>query len=113
MSLINPNDPLAESLVTLLGKEEAEAVIGEILTGYEVKKTFSQVRQVALARAVAGGHRSMEGLGQNIAVVDETAYYYWQGREPGCWGDKKFLKEFLRDNPACRVPYQPKATVLL
>jgi hypothetical protein len=65
-------------------------------------------RQELHAKKSAQGRRSIDGLGQCVAVVDSYSHAYWNQREPGCWSDDKFIKEFLRDNPAARV--QSKGT---
>ena len=43
-------------------------------------------------------------FGQHKARIETTSYHYW-GKRLGykCWGDRKFIKEYLRDNPESRV----------
>ena len=43
-------------------------------------------------------------LGQHKARIDPTSYHHW-GKRLGyeCWNDRKFMKEYLRDNPESRV----------
>lgn len=62
------------------------------------------VRQKIHAKRVAHGRKSLNGLGQPYLSVDTHAYHYW-GQRLGyeCWKDNQFLREFHRDNEACRV----------
>ena len=48
-------------------------------------------------------YRHMDGLGEMRGSIPATAYQLWEQREPGCWGDKKFVKKYLQDNPEVRV----------
>ena len=43
-------------------------------------------------------------FGQHRARIESTSYHYW-GKRLGysCWNDRKFMKEYLRDNPESRV----------
>lgn len=61
-------------------------------------------RQTEAAIEHRGTHRSMDGVGRLRMVITPDAFHYW-GRRLGyeCWRDKAFLREFERDNPACRV----------
>jgi len=45
----------------------------------------------------------VDGLGEMTASIDSRSFHYWNNREPGCWNDKQFTKEYLRDNPEARV----------
>jgi hypothetical protein len=47
--------------------------------------------------------KTVEGLGQLTAVFDLQNYLRWDQENPGCWGDKTFSREFIRDNPAVRA----------
>jgi hypothetical protein len=48
------------------------------------------------------------------ARIPEESYHYW-GMRMGyaCWRDDGFMKEFLRDNPECRVNSKAENTTLL
>ena len=55
----------------------------------------------ALARKAnpeMGSARS-DGLGQLKAPIPAREYFRWHQQERGCWGDKQFIKEWVRDNP--------------
>lgn len=52
----------------------------------------------------------MDGVGQLKATIPAREYFRWQQYKPGCWADKQFVKEFLRDNPAFRAKAPDKRT---
>lgn len=68
------------------------------------EKVMAGVRQSKIARDLGQNRRSLEGLGRPRLEVDTWAFHYW-GQRLGykCWKDPQFLREFERDNPACRV----------
>jgi len=37
--------------------------------------------------------------------IPATSYLHWQRKKPGCWDDKQFCKEYLRDVPEARVKH--------
>tara|TARA_R100000458_G_C8256881_1_gene232885 strand:+ start:1036 stop:1380 length:345 start_codon:yes stop_codon:yes gene_type:complete len=45
----------------------------------------------------------LEGVGQLKATIPARDYFRWLQFKPGCWSDKQFVDEYLRDNPACRT----------
>ena len=45
----------------------------------------------------------LEGVGQLKATIPARDYFRWMQFNPGCWSDKQFNDEYLRDNPACRT----------
>ena len=67
------------------------------------RRFFTKRRQARAARLLQEGRKSVDGLGAPVAEIDMEAYVAWQRKYPGCWKDKQFLREFLRDNEACRV----------
>ena len=48
------------------------------------------------------GSAKMDGLGQLKAVIPAREYFRWHQSHEGCWGDKSFIREFVRDNPEMR-----------
>lgn len=74
------------------------------------QRVFSQ-QDAAFSEARANGaanhskeYHHAEGLGQMKASIPPTAYHYWGQREGyDVWGDKKFVKKYLEDNPDVRV----------
>lgn len=71
---------------------------------HNAEKNVVGVRQRLAAKQNGQGRKSINGLGQPYLQVDDFAYHYW-GQRLGykCWKDKQFLKEFWRDNEACRI----------
>ena len=59
-------------------------------------------RQRAAARL--GGER-VTGPDMQVKFAILPAYYHYWGQRLGyeCWEDEQFVREFLRDNPECRV----------
>jgi hypothetical protein len=86
----------------------------ELRLGFALELELAKQRQTKLA---AFNHRhprrAIEGIGQTMLSIDpvlramaERAY----GK--GCWQDRGFVREALRDNPDLRVPYfSAKTTV--
>ena len=81
------------------------------------EKTAEHLRQRVLsernsiaanAKAIAADNSSkeyghIEGMGAMTASIDPASYHYWHNREPGCWSDEQFVREYLRDVPEARV----------
>jgi hypothetical protein len=85
-----------------------ENLVGELETelrrGWLRNQVEAKAAAQSNARFNAERHKSVEGLGQKIATIPATAYHFWgQKLGYGCWSDKAFMDEFLRDNPECRV----------
>jgi hypothetical protein len=75
-----------------------------IRLGLNKEKVLAEQRQRETARYEAMIPRqTVDGLGQLTAVIDLQTYLRWHHYQPGCWNDKKFGKEFVRDNPAVRA----------
>lgn len=56
---------------------------------------------------------TIDGLGQEIAEIPLHFFLKWAETEPGCWKDKQFVKEFIRDNPEVKSARpQPKKTLV-
>lgn len=59
-------------------------------------------------------HIGVEGLGQCVMRVGVDAFYYWGHREGfGCWQDKGFRREFMRDNESVRVRNVPRTASII
>ena len=83
------------------------AVQRELIEGQHARNVLALHQAGALQRevaAAAGEHRTADGLGQLKLRITPDAYHFW-GQRLGydCWKDKQFLREFARDNEACRV----------
>lgn len=86
-------------------------VVRELCSGRRLADVIV-ARQKAVAAAQVP-RTTIEGLGQHVLTLAPEAYHYWNKRAPGCWRDKKFRREFARDNPEARVPYQPKTATII
>lgn len=76
----------------------------ELRTGWLKNQIEAKVEVKKFAKANTIRHKSVEGLGQLVARIPTTAYHFWgQKLGYGCWNDKAFMDEFLRDNPELRV----------
>ncbi len=79
--------------------------LNKIVTKQETYEKFmAQRRQQEIAATLGQDRNSVEGLGRPRLEVDSYAHAYW-GTRLGfqCWKDPAFLREFERDNEACRV----------
>lgn len=47
-------------------------------------------------------------LGEEVLEVDPDIFFAWDILHNGCWNDKSFVREFARDNDACRAKKPPK-----
>lgn len=76
----------------------------ELRNGWQRNKVQAATEAKSNAQFNQMRHKSVEGLGQKIATIPVMAYHFWgQKLGYGCWNDKGFMDEFLRDNPECRV----------
>lgn len=76
----------------------------ELRTGWNKNRVDAEIQSKKTAKLNNERHKSIEGLGALKARIPPTAYHFW-GQKLGydCWNDKGFMREFLRDNPDCRV----------
>lgn len=87
----------------------------ELVRGFDFERNTAELRQ----RQVAGSintqpHVPIEGVGRCIARIDAGAFHYWGQRETyECWEDRKFVKEFIRDNESVRVNNVPKTASII
>ena len=85
----------------------AEDVIHEaaqLLKQSEQARLRSCHDRLTRAHIAGGGERPFFQNGFSRAMIDPASYHYW-GQRLGyeCWDDEQFMKEYLRDNPLCRV----------
>jgi len=82
-----------EEMAERLAKSNREAMIRE---KHEYKERSRQIRKNAENFNFGGGFRGK-------AVIDSATYFRHEQQNPGCWADKSFTKEMLRDNPEMRL----------
>ena len=89
-------DSLPADERALVGKHLRARVHSELNGAYEGAKQIAKDNHNT-------EYRAMDGVGEMTASIDSRSYHYWAQKEPGCWNDPKFTKEYLRDNPEARV----------
>lgn len=76
----------------------------EFRRGWQMKRVEAEVASKRAAKYTQMRHKSIDGIGQKIGSIPGDAYHFWGIKLGyGCWDDKQFMSEFLRDNPQCRV----------
>jgi hypothetical protein len=106
---------LIESLTQVIPEHLHAEVAQELARGWrleEVRAKHAAAQSAKLNRSLE--HREVKGLGRLVARIPAQSFAYWNNRKgmQGCWNDKQFFKEFLRDNPECAVTNQHKNTVV-
>ena len=74
------------------------------LEKYEAKKREIECGKENLHGGV------MDGVGQLKATIPAREYFRWMQFKRGCWGDKQFVNEFIRDNPSFKAKSFNKKT---
>lgn len=93
---------------------DPSAVKDELISGRQLKLNLAGIKQRQIAgETAAHDFHPIDGIGGCTARIDLDAYFYWAMREKGCWSDKQFVKEFLRDNPETRVKSQSRETTII
>ena len=84
--------------------ELAHGLENEFRKGWQKNRIEAEIQSKKYGAINRERHKSVEGLGQLVARIPETAFHFW-GQKLGynCWNDSAFMKEFLRDNPELRV----------
>lgn len=107
---------LIETLTQVIPEHLKDEVARELANGWrleEIKARHAAQQLGKLNRDVA--HKSVKGLGRLVARIPSQAFHYWNKKDgmTGCWDDKAFMNEFLRDNPECKVTNQEIKTVVI
>lgn len=107
------DDSIAEGLLTL-GSDLYSAVERELRLGFEFerKRAFARQRKLAAAN-LRNPRRTIDGMGQITMSIDPVLRVLTErqfGR--GCFKDKRFVRELLRDNPELRVTMEKKASIV-
>lgn len=101
------DEAFADSIAAWGGRELLDAVLDEFRMGWEREKTEAIMRQQRIGAACSRlESAAIEGMGYIDMDIEAASYFYWHHREPGCWKDKKFRKDYKRDNPGCVVKYR-------
>ncbi len=92
--------------------------LDELRTQAKAEEPAEKAKAVAdMARTAkeleARGSDFVEGRGQAIGSIPARIYFRWNNMLPGCWRDKQFVAEFLKDNPQCCAPgFKPRPSEL-
>lgn len=81
-------DTLSRNIVLGIGREK-------VLQENRMKDNARLERMTA--------RKTVDGLGQLTAIIDLENYLRWDQQNPGCWGDKQFSREYIRDNEEVRA----------
>lgn len=95
-----------QSELNYSSKEDRD--VRDVLVAWEqARRARAQVEMVETARTLGQRRffQSPEGFGGYIGSnINAESFHYWGQREGyGCWNDKQFNHEYLRDNPYARV----------
>ena len=93
-----------ESIHDAIPSDLLVPMLEEFRTGWELRKVQAHTQRKMMVQLNQQLHRQVDGLGQLSMRIPVDSYHYW-GQRLGyaCWKDNKFVAEFLRDNPECKV----------
>src|SRR5882724_9410201 len=101
---LSPDAP--EEIITQLSKSPALAKHKEeFIKGARARQQLMIWRQERLNSVnQLLEHRRSEALGEKIASIDMEVYFQMMELYgPDCWGDPKFIEDFLEKNPGTRI----------
>jgi hypothetical protein len=83
----------------------ARSITDEVVSQLPDEKRKAEREMIQTAKELAErGSDWADGRGQAIGSIPSRVYMRWQLMLPGCWQDRSFVQEFLKDNPQCRAP---------
>lgn len=92
------------SLLPVFSAAEADALNDRVLREAPAEKVRAVLAQAQIGRALDTlGSCQVPGIGQRVGAIDLRTFLRWHQQYPGCWNDKAFRDEFLRDNPQCKA----------
>jgi hypothetical protein len=94
-----------QNLVANLPPEMLDGLLEEIRTGRMLEEVRAESTNKQIGAATHQEEvKALEGVGRLRMEIEPTSYHFW-GQKLGyqCWKDGTFLREYERDNPACRV----------
>jgi hypothetical protein len=96
-----------EQIAAAGGNELLRAVEDEFRMGWQAQTALVLAQQQRMAEACTRlESAAVDGLGHIDGDIPADSWFYWNHREPGCWKDSKFRKEYFRDNPQFKVRYR-------
>ena len=113
MRALSPDAP--KEIITQLSKSPALAAHKEeFIKGARARQQLMIWRQERLNSVnQLLEHRRSEALGEKIASIDMDVYFQMMELYgPDCWGDPKFIEDFLEKNPGTRIRIEnPNLTI--
>ncbi len=107
-----------ESFAEAFGLAGLDELHREMRFGCHARAVVQHFEQERACQKLHGGGagasvRPIEDLGTPELQVTEFAFHYW-GQRLGydCWDDPEFIREFGRDNEACRVNCRSERTII-
>ena len=89
-----------------IDEDMTQAMLKKVSSIFHARQMLQcqEAEKVQRLAAHEGGERMCFETGEVKMSVHPAFYHYW-GCRLGyeCWQDKQFCREYLRDNPACRV----------
>lgn len=83
----------------------AREITDQIVANLPAEKRKAEQDMLKTAKELeARGSDWADGRGQAIGSIPPRIYMRWALLLPGCWQDRQFVMEFLKDNPQCRAP---------
>lgn len=103
-----------QSIAEAIPSDLLKPMLEEFRTGWNLRKVQAMAKRQLMGKLNEKHHGFVDGLGQMTMRIDPDSYHYW-GLRLGyaCWKDKQFVKEYLRDNPECKVNSRPTKTTLV
>ena len=118
MSEIQIWGDFARDLAATRGEEFVKDFCATLADEHRAEQEVAFSHQQKVAAEIEAASNRLEnifsdGIGECHMRVDTTAYWYWamrEGRE--IWNDKKFVREYKRDNPEVRVKARSRKTMV-
>ncbi len=89
--------------------EELDRILRYAITRDQMARFNAELRAAQIAAVERKLSCDRYGpLGECVAVVDPDVYFKWMLLNDDPWRDKKFVRDFARDNPACRAAKPPR-----
>lgn len=94
---------LSTCMVDMIGPDLARQFQKDMFNDQAVRVFLARKRQLQIAKAHSAPRHALANGARHILEVDEEAFLDWHDRERGCWSDRGFLREFIRDNDSCAI----------
>ena len=108
-----PEALISDILSAGLTSTELDGLLGDLRRGWYAEVTVAAERQAKMGAWMRQHEEgSVDGLGVRVATVDPVIYFEMTRRYGlGCWADKSFRRDMLRDEPSLRTHRVRKTVV--